>query len=108
MGWVPLGQVIRRPEQPLLECPKMASVGCVCYYRYQLEHPAVRYPHGGVIQKHVCPTHWDGDQALTRLDRSPAHSQGTGLPVVELVVPVSILVEPGSIFQGFDREGAEL
>ena len=29
----------------------------------------------GVIQKHVCPSHWDGDQALTCLDRSPVPSQ---------------------------------
>jgi hypothetical protein len=56
---------------------------------HQLEHPTVRYPHGGVIQKHVHPSHWDGNQALTRLDR-------------ELVVPVSVLVEPGGITQGFD------
>ena len=48
------------------------------------------------------PSHWDGDQALTRLDRRPAHSQGNGLPAVELVVPVSVLVELGGILQGFD------
>jgi hypothetical protein len=27
------------------------------------------------------------------------------MPVVELVVPVSVLVEPGGMSQGFDREG---
>ena len=45
---------------------------------------------------------------LKRLDRRPAHSQGNGLPVVELVVPVSVLVELGGILQGFNREGPKL
>jgi len=76
--------------------------GHVCYYPHQLEHLAVRDPHGGVIQELMCPSHWDGDHALTRLDRRPPHSQGNGLPVVELIVPVSVLVELGGIIQGFD------
>jgi hypothetical protein len=65
-------------------------------------------PPWGVIQKHVCPSHWDRDQALTCLDHSLAPSQGRGLTVVELVVPVSILVEHGGILQDFDREGSKL
>ena len=68
-------------------------------------------PMGGVIQKHVCPSHWDGDQALTCLDRSPAPSQGRSLTVVELVVPVPVsilLVEHGGILQDFGREGPKL
>jgi len=56
----------------------------------------------------MCPSHWDGDHTLTRLDRRPAQSQGNGLPVVEIVVPVSVLVELGGILQGCDREGPKL
>ena len=56
----------------------------------------------------MCPSHWDGDHMLTCLDRRPTHSQGNGLPVMELVVPVSVLVELGGILQGCDREGPKL
>ena len=63
---------------------------------------------GGVIEKHVCPSYWDGDQALTCLDHSPTPSQGRGLTVVELIVPVTISVEHGGILQGIGREGPKL
>jgi len=45
---------------------------------------------------------------LTCLDCRPAHSQWKGVPVVEYVVPVSVPVEPGCIFQGFDGEGPKV
>ena len=108
IGWVPSGRVIRRPSQPLPRMPEMAPVGCVRCCRHQLEQPAIHYPHGGVIQKHVCSSHWDGDQALTCMDRSPMPSQGRGLTVVELIIPVAILVERGGILQDVGREGPTL
>ncbi len=69
--------------------------------QHELNSLPERCSHGRAVQKHVSPSHWNGDEAAACLNGLSVSSwQWGNLTGVELVIFVTVAVEQGCVMEG--------